>query len=93
MNPLPEGWYHSEIGITTAIRFPSFSEAFSFLTQVALASEKYDHHPNVNYREEYVLMYLFSYNENKITEKDYQFAEVVNKILRGYPNARIQTQN
>jgi 4a-hydroxytetrahydrobiopterin dehydratase len=93
MKPLPDGWYHSESGINTVIHFRSFAEAFSFLTQVAFASEKHDHHPNINYHYDSVYLRLFTYTENKVTEKDYQLAEVIHQILQGYPNARISVQS
>lgn len=43
---LPE-WTLSEDGlaITRTLRFADFSEAFAFMTRVALHAEKADHHP------------------------------------------------
>ena len=43
----PEGWMFEEGGkaLVRSFKFKDFSEAFGFLTRVALHAEKADHHP------------------------------------------------
>ena len=40
------GWKISNKNIEKKFSFNNFIEAFSFMTQVALLCEKYNHHPN-----------------------------------------------
>ena len=44
---VPDGWSLSEDGtaLERSFRFKDFSEAFGFLTRVAMHAEKVDHHP------------------------------------------------
>ena len=44
---VPEGWALEEGGkaLVRSFKFKDFSEAFGFLTRVALHAEKIDHHP------------------------------------------------
>ena len=46
LSELP-GWTYDESrrGIARSFRFKDFSEAFAFMTRVALAAEQADHHP------------------------------------------------
>ena len=43
----PEGWTMEDGGkaLVRSLKFKDFSEAFGFLTRVALHAEKADHHP------------------------------------------------
>jgi 4a-hydroxytetrahydrobiopterin dehydratase len=62
--------------------FKDFSEAFAFMTRVALAAEKMDHHPfwiNVWNRVEITLN---THSEgNKVTDKDRKLAAAIDKIF------------
>ncbi|HZH05220.1 MAG TPA: 4a-hydroxytetrahydrobiopterin dehydratase, partial [Lautropia sp.] len=42
---IPEGWSHEGDALTRSFKFKDFSEAFGFLTRVALHAETKDHHP------------------------------------------------
>ena len=44
---VPQGWSLDDDGkaLVRSFRFKDFSEAFAFLTRVALHAEKVDHHP------------------------------------------------
>ena len=41
----PDGWTREDKALVRSFRFKDFSEAFAFLTRVALHAEKVDHHP------------------------------------------------
>ena len=43
---IPEGWTHENDMLTKEWRFADFSQAFGFMTRVALLAEQADHHPN-----------------------------------------------
>lgn len=62
--------------------FKDFSEAFAFMTRVALLAEKQDHHPywvNVWNRVEITLNTHSA--GNIVTEKDRALAEAIDKLV------------
>ena len=62
--------------------FKDFSEAFAFMTRVALLAEKQDHHPywvNVWNRVEITLNTHSA--SNIVTEKDRKLAEAIDKLV------------
>ena len=77
LSGLPE-WQLDEArgAIRRRFVFADFAQAFAFMTQVALAAEKRDHHPewsNVYNRVEVVLT---THDAGGLTEKDIDLARV-----------------
>ena len=66
------GWTFDEArrGIARSFRFSDFSEAFSFMTRVALAAEQADHHPEWSNVWNRVDILLTTHSEGGFTEKD-----------------------
>lgn len=63
--------------------FSDFSEAFAFMTRVALLAEKEDHHPSWHNQYDTVEIWLSTHDEgNIITEKDRSLALAIDKILK-----------
>ncbi len=63
--------------------FANFSEAFAFMTQVALAAEKMDHHPNWKNVWNTVEITLSTHDAGDvITKKDEKLAETIEKIWK-----------
>lgn len=76
------GW--SEVEDRDAIRksyhFSDFSEAWSFLSRVALAAEKMDHHPeifNVYNRAEIILS---THDAGGLSERDIRLAQIIDEL-------------
>jgi 4a-hydroxytetrahydrobiopterin dehydratase len=66
-----------------SFKFGDFNEAFGFMTRVALAAEKADHHPewfNVYNRVEIVLT---THDAGGLSERDVALARVVEAAARG----------
>ena len=62
--------------------FKNFSEAFAFITRVAIAAEKADHHPTFTNTYNKVEIWLCTHdNGNIITEKDKTLAKQIDAIL------------
>ena len=62
--------------------FRNFVEAFGFMTRVALAAEKMDHHPNWNNIYNKVTIKLNTHDEgDKVTEKDRKLAGIIDKLV------------
>src|SRR5947199_8282150 len=66
------GW--SEVEDRDAIRksfhFSNFSEAWGFLSRIALAAEKMDHHPEIFNVYNRVEIILSTHNADSVSEKD-----------------------
>ena len=75
----PEGWSRSADGkaLEKSFRFADFSEAFAFLTRVALHAEKIDHHPEFTSVWNRVDFRLTSHDSGGVTERDIALAEAI----------------
>ena len=61
--------------------FPDFSKAFSFMTRVAMAAEKMDHHPTWKNTYNKVEIWLCTHDAgNIVTEKDRKLAVIIDKL-------------
>ena len=58
-------------------KFKSFTEAFSWMTEVAFEAEKMDHHPDWTNVFSSVDVTLSTHDQNKITNKDLFLAEIM----------------
>ena len=76
------GW--SEVSgrdaITKKFTFKNFSEAFGFMSRVALAAEKMDHHPEWSNVYKTVDVTLSTHDAGGLTELDVRLAEAMDKI-------------
>ncbi len=79
------GW--SEVNGRDAIAkkfvFKDFSEAFGFMTRVALVAEKLDHHPEWFNVYKTVEVTLSTHDAGGLTELDVKLAGVMNKLAAG----------
>ena len=65
-------------------KFKSFSEAFSWMTEVAFDAEKIDHHPDWTNVYNKVDVTLSTHDQNKVTSKDLSLAEIMEKTFVKY---------
>ena len=62
-------------------KFDDFISAWAFMNKVALIAEKLGHHPDWSNSYNKVIIMLSSHDAgNKITEKDRNLAELINKL-------------
>lgn len=75
------GW--SEVSGRDAIGktfvFKDFNEAFGFMTRVALAAEKHDHHPEWRNVYKTVEVVLSTHDADGLTMRDVELARFMNK--------------
>jgi 4a-hydroxytetrahydrobiopterin dehydratase len=78
----PEGWAIAEDGkaLVRSFKFKDFSEAFGFLTRVALHAEKADHHPEFTNVWNRVDFRLTSHDAGGVTDRDIALARAINGI-------------
>jgi 4a-hydroxytetrahydrobiopterin dehydratase len=79
---MPDGWSPEEgdKALTRSFRFKDFSEAFAFITRVALHAEKVDHHPEFTSVWNRVDFRLTSHDAGEVTERDARLAEAINRL-------------
>jgi 4a-hydroxytetrahydrobiopterin dehydratase len=75
-------WNEENDKLTRTFEFKNFTEAFGFMTKVALIAEKADHHPNWSNVWNKVIIELTTHSSgNKVTEKDRKLAAAIDKLL------------
>ena len=80
-----EGWAlaEDETSIRRTFTFRNFSEAFAFMTRVALAAEKMDHHPDWSNVYKTVEIALNTHDAGGLTRLDFELAGRINRIFGG----------
>lgn len=79
---LPHWTYSSTSdAISRDFKFKNFSEAFGFMTRVALASEKADHHPGWSNTYNKVSITLTTHDAGGLTQKDIDLAKKMDALL------------
>jgi len=75
-------WKESENTLTRTFEFRDFSEAFAFMTRVAIAAEKMNHHPEWSNVWNKVTIRLSTHDAgNVVTEKDRLLAAEIDRII------------
>jgi 4a-hydroxytetrahydrobiopterin dehydratase len=75
-------WNEEQDALVRSFRFTDFSEAFAFMTRVALIAEKMDHHPDWRNVYNTVEIRLSTHSAgNTITDKDRQLAQAIDRLL------------
>ncbi len=75
-------WKEENHALYQKFEFHDFSQAFSFMTQVALAAEKMDHHPRWTNVYSSVEVWLNTHDAgNTVTDKDRKLAAQIDKII------------
>ncbi|NQY99069.1 MAG: 4a-hydroxytetrahydrobiopterin dehydratase [Bdellovibrionales bacterium] len=75
-----KGWELVDSKLHKRFSFSSFSEAFGFMTRVALEAEKMNHHPDWTNNYNRVLVDLFTHDAGRVTELDVQLARHMDQI-------------
>lgn len=74
------GWSLRDGKLHRELAFVDFSAAFAFMTRVALAAEKRDHHPEWSNVWNRVRIDLTTHESNGITERDIALARVISEL-------------
>ncbi|GIV37326.1 MAG: hypothetical protein KatS3mg032_1705 [Cyclobacteriaceae bacterium] len=74
-------WKEENNRLTKTFRFADFNQAFGFMTRVALAAEKMNHHPTWTNTWNTVHIELSTHDAgNVITDKDRQLAQLIDTL-------------
>ncbi len=71
--------------IRRGFKFRNFSEAFGFMSRVALAAEKMDHHPDWSNVYDRVDIELSSHDIGGLSERDIRLAGIIDRLAGAKP--------
>jgi len=75
-------WEEKENTLYKKFQFKNFSQAFAFMTRVAIEAEKMDHHPRWENVYNTVEIWLNTHSAgNIVTEKDRKLAKRIDGLL------------
>ena len=78
-----KGWVYDESrdAISHEFKFEDFSEAFAFMTRVALLAQAADHHPEWSNVYNRVSITLTTHDAGGLTAQDVSLAEAIDHLL------------
>ena len=82
ISDLPDWQVSSSGKLMRNFEFTDFRQAFGFMTQVALAAEKMDHHPEWRNVYNKVTIELITHEVNGITERDVLLAKISHQAAK-----------
>jgi 4a-hydroxytetrahydrobiopterin dehydratase len=80
-------WRHDAVRggtITREFKFENFNQAFGFMTQVALAAEKHDHHPEWSNVYNRVTITLTTHDAEGLSTKDVELAKIADHAFAAF---------
>ena len=77
----PDGWGVVDGKLQRELTFKNFSEAWAFMSRVALLAEKRDHHPDWSNSWNKVVIELVSHDKGGITDRDHDLASAIDALL------------
>jgi len=74
-------WPEHNHSLHKKFEFKTFSEAFAFMTRVALAAEKMDHHPKWTNEYNKVDIWLSSHDAGDVvTDRDHKLSVIIDAL-------------
>jgi 4a-hydroxytetrahydrobiopterin dehydratase len=77
------GWSVVNGNLHRVLEFKDFGQAFGFMTRVALAAEKMDHHPDWSNSWNKVTIDLCTHSAGGLTKNDFDLAGKIQQIYGG----------
>ena len=78
---VPNGWRHEDNALRREFTFANFTEAFAFMTSVAVMAEAADHPPDWSNSYNTVAIALTSHDKGCVTQRDSSLAEQINTLV------------
>jgi 4a-hydroxytetrahydrobiopterin dehydratase len=74
-------WERRGHNLHRELSFRDFTEAFGFLTMVALVAQRFDHHPDWSNSWNKVVIDVTNHSAGGLTEIDFELATAIDKAL------------
>ncbi len=75
------GWEKVENKLSKNFKFKDFIESFSFVTRIAMISEKMNHHPDITISYNSVHIDLTTHDINSISKNDIILARKIEELI------------
>ena len=75
------GWEKVENKLSKNFKFKDFIESFSFITRIAIISEKMNHHPDITISYNSVHIDLTTHDINSISKNDVILARKIEELI------------
>ena len=75
------GWEKVENKLSKNFKFKDFIESFSFITRIAIISEKMNHHPDITISYNSVHIDLTTHDINSISKNDIILARKIDELI------------
>lgn len=85
------GWSVLNGNLHRVFEFKDFGQAFAFMTRVALAAEKMDHHPDWSNSWNKVTIDLCTHSAGGLTKNDFDLAGKIQQIYGGESARRVSS--
>ena len=77
-------WQEKDNKLSKTFKFKDFSEAFAFMTRVAIEAERMNHHPNWSNVYNKVSIALNTNSAKGITQMDFDLAKKIDIAYKNY---------
>jgi 4a-hydroxytetrahydrobiopterin dehydratase len=77
-----DGWKLQGDAISKQFTFTGFLEAIAFVNRLAPKAEEADHHPDILINYKRVTLTYSTHSEGGLTEKDFQGAELAERLYK-----------
>ena len=73
-------WTIKEGKLSKMFEFQNFTQAFGFISKIAIEAEKINHHPELYNVYNKVKILLFTHDLNGISDKDFELAKIIDRL-------------
>lgn len=73
-------WETTKDGLVREYAFSDFSTATRFVENIARLAQEHNHHPDIVWRYNKVVLTLFTHDAQAITKKDYDLAGAIDAL-------------
>ena len=78
-------WREENNSLVAEFVFKDFSQAWAFMSEIAIQAEKQNHHPNWSNVYNKVTIHLSTHDAgNMVTEKDRKLSSTINELFKRY---------
>ncbi|GAB4310017.1 MAG: hypothetical protein Kow0091_16060 [Geminocystis sp.] len=77
-------WVTSGQSISTTYKFKDFIQAVEFVNRLVEPAERAGHHPDIEISYNKVTIHLTTHDAGGITQKDFDLAEEIQRIIKGF---------
>ena len=74
-------WEYEENAIETSLEFETFKDCFAIMTRIAFEAEAQNHHPEWFNVYNKLSIRLSTHDTGGVTDKDFELAKAIEKIL------------